>query len=126
MITNHSCFGFKVEAERAYHQKVLEILDQLEEEVCILLQYLLFIKSVSLPALFGQSFCSVKHAKSFMYGFDDCILIDRWCLSAKKLKHPQPQQEIIIWHHHHHLIAMLMEDLHPLLSMSRSNLSNSS
>ena len=27
---------FKVEAERAYHQRVLEILDQLEEEVYML------------------------------------------------------------------------------------------
>jgi hypothetical protein len=36
MFTNHSYCGFKVEAERGYHQRVLEILDQLEKEVCML------------------------------------------------------------------------------------------
>ena len=36
MVTDHSCFYLKVEAERAYHQRVLEILDQLEEEVYML------------------------------------------------------------------------------------------
>ena len=36
MVTYHSCFYLKVEAERAYHQRVLEILDQLEEEVYML------------------------------------------------------------------------------------------
>jgi hypothetical protein len=57
MIVSHSCFGFKVEAERAYHQKVLQILDQLEEEVCILLLYLLFIKSMFWPVLIQCEAC---------------------------------------------------------------------
>ena len=107
MFTNCSYFGFKVEAERAYHQRVLEILDQLEQEVCML-PALLFENIYILDCSVGMIFLHselLKHTESFVYPFDDYVLIDRWCLSAKKSKHPRLQQlKIICHHHHHHLI----------------------
>jgi hypothetical protein len=129
MFTNHSCFGFKVEAERTYHQRVLEILDKLEEEVCML-PALLFEHIYILDCSVGTNFLHselLKHTEYFVYPFDNYVLIDRWCLSAKKLKHPRLQQLKIIYHHqHHHLMMKLMEHLHPLLLTSQSNLSISS
>ena len=129
MFTNCSYFGFKVEAERAYHQRVLEILDQLEQEVCML-PALLFENIYILDCSVGMIFLHselLKHTESFVYPFDDYVLIDRWCLSAKKSKHPRLQQlKIICHHHHHHLMMKLMERLHPLLLTSQSNLSISS
>ena len=63
--------------------------------------------------------------KHWMHQFNEYILIARWCLSAKKLKHLQPLQQRVICHHHHHM-TKLMACLHPLLLISQSTLSISS
>jgi hypothetical protein len=56
MFTNHSYFSFKVEAGRTYHQRVLEILDQLEK-VCMLLTFL-FEHIYILGCLLELFFCA--------------------------------------------------------------------
>lgn len=54
------------------------------------------------------------------------ILIDRWCLSAKKSKHLHPLQQKVICHRHHHHMMKLMACLPPLLLIRQLTLSTSS
>jgi hypothetical protein len=55
---------FKVEAERAYHQRVLEILDQLEEEV-YMLSALSFDQIYSLVCPVGTVLVNSKACRIF-------------------------------------------------------------
>jgi len=98
-VSLHSLTELKVESERNYHQRVLQILDQLEREVLIVSHYFLTMLVLKKHHIFNKNpFVSgilMKHS-----------YFSRWYPSAKELKE--------------HLLRLLKVPCHLHLHMKKS------